>query len=86
MSEETPQPAEYEVMIEKQELRKSGFHPPENHEYNNEYTPIPENVQHPTDMYDTSFPDYSEKKRPDWLQIIEVNKVPSKSEMDQGKK
>jgi hypothetical protein len=82
MSKEDP-PVDYEKMIKAQELIIRGEITPEESEGDSKYTSLPEGVTHPTEIYDTSLPNYSKRKRPDWLKIIEIGAPPSKPKLDE---
>ena len=87
MSKETPNPPDYEKIIEEQRLIKVGDHPEEDENTNNnQYTPLPEGVDRPGQMYDQISPDYSKKDKPDWLKnIIIVKSSSSENELPPDK-
>jgi hypothetical protein len=79
MQKENSNPPDYGKMIKEQKLIKIGEHPEEDENTNNnQYTPLPEGINGPGQMYDQIFPDYSKKDKPDWLKqtmLIEASSL-----------
>jgi len=70
-------------LIDEQRLIMAGDHPPEDKEATKrKYTPPSEDINHPGQMYNQTFPDHSKKDKPDRLKnIIIVKGSSSKTEL-----
>jgi hypothetical protein len=80
MKKELP-PEEFDEMVEAQRLIILDGHSLPDEKSEGKYNKLPPGVNHPTDLYDTSLPDYS-NKLPDWLKIIDVTNQPSEKAFD----